>query len=94
MIFEEKRCPCGAAIIWASTAANKAMPVNAEIVPEGNVLLTVRPGREPLAAVLGPSALDVARYELRLSHFVTCPFAEKFRTKPPARGRKRREGQG
>src|SRR5438552_11851382 len=91
--FEVKHCPCGAEIIWASTKANKAMPVNAEVAEGGNVLLSERPHREPLAEVLEVTALDAHPGRLRLSHFATCRFAEQFRKTATVRRRKpAREG--
>lgn len=86
--FEQKHCPCGAAIIWASTKTNKAMPVDFEITENGNVYVSERPGREPLAEVMGASSLDAHPGQLRLSHFATCPKAERFR-KVARRGRPR-----
>lgn len=91
--FEVKRCMCGAQIIWASTDSNKSMPVNAEIAEDGNVWISERPHREPLATVLEVTARDAHRGLLRHSHFATCPFAEQFRKPKVAAKRKpRREG--
>ncbi len=66
---------CGAEIIWAHTASGKAIPLDAEPVPFGN--LVVVPGAD------GPRALSVnipgalgPRY---VSHFATCPNANQHR---------------
>ena len=76
------RCTsCNANIIWATTAATgKAMPVDVEPHPGGNVLLTERVGRSPLAEVVAPGQDSlIAGEPLRRSHFVTCPQADQHR---------------
>jgi hypothetical protein len=73
---------CGAAVIWTRTAAGgKPMPVDAEPVEGGNVLLSR--GRAgigtPTATVLAPGTpmpVGVIRYA---SHFATCPHANDHR---------------
>lgn len=69
---------CDAAIIWATTAGGKAMPVDAEPVEDGNVELASTNGhRGPVATVLtGPSLLGGP---LRKSHFATCKDADTWR---------------
>lgn len=39
---------CPASIVWAVTVNGKAIPVDAEPSPDGNVRLTARPGQAPL----------------------------------------------
>jgi hypothetical protein len=81
---------CGAAVIWTRTAAGKAMPVDAEPVDGGNVLLSRGPADVgiPTATVVGkrvqPSIFgdDSPRYT---SHFATCPHADTHRRPRHAR---------
>lgn len=81
------RCKsCGAEIIWAATSQGKAMPVDAEPNPDGNVLVTKRSGMVPLATVMGrDKAGDMAELladdlsSAHTSHFATCPHAAAHR---------------
>ena len=78
------RCStCGAPIRWAHTVNGKAMPVDAEPVPDGNVVYTGRPvTNDQCRTAPGvrvesqPPMFDDGepRYT---SHFATCPDAEK-----------------
>lgn len=73
---------CKAAVVWAATEADKAMPVDAEPREDGNIVLDfIDEQARPRARYLvdGQLSLDVgaARY---VSHFVTCPDAEAWRT--------------
>lgn len=61
---------CGAAILWALTDNGKRMPVNAEPVENGNLLL--------VADEDGPRAI-YATQGTHVSHFATCPYAENWR---------------
>jgi hypothetical protein len=75
--FEVVACrSCDARIIWARTTGDKAMPVNAEPSPDGNVEL-VRQGHRVIATVV--TAATLFGPALRNSHFVTCPEADKWR---------------
>lgn len=77
--FEIQACrSCDAPIVWANTAGQKLMPVDAEPTEEGNVELTPGSlGRGPTATVLtGPSLFGGPRYT---SHFATCPEADAWR---------------
>jgi hypothetical protein len=77
---------CGAEIVWAVTTEGRRMPVDAQPVDGGNLLLTPadhrRPAGEPTATVVGKRAQptlfgdDGPRY---VSHFVTCPDAARHR---------------
>lgn len=74
---------CGAAVVWAVTGTGKRLPLDAEPVDGGNVLLApAAPGQTPLATVVGkrgqPSIFgdDGPRYT---SHFATCPQADAHR---------------
>lgn len=68
---------CGARIFWAHTIAGKAMPIDADPVDTGNVLIDP----DGKAIVLGkpqhtPNLLGENRYT---SHFATCPDANQHR---------------
>lgn len=85
---------CRAPILWAITERGKAMPLDAEPDPAGNVILTgeVRRtdhGSAPVAVVLGNTSElfgdpDTTRY---MPHHASCPEAERFRR--PALKRRR-----
>jgi hypothetical protein len=79
--FERGSCrSCPASVIWASTVKGKAMPVDFEPDPDGNVQLTARPGRAPLAEFVGVGQGGLLDGEpLRHSHFTTCPNADQHR---------------
>ena len=62
---------CGDEIRWARTVAGKAMPLDLEPNPNGNVVL-----RDGVAVVLGPLERTIAEEEgetLRMPHHATCP---------------------
>lgn len=74
---------CAAPIRWAKTLNGKAIPLNAEPDPAGNIALkdTGDPNA-PLARVLAGADLFDARTagtELWLSHYATCPDGQKWR---------------
>lgn len=91
--FKLDRCrSCWAPVIWARTIRSRMM-VNPELVPDGNVVLSVDRG-EVLATVLGPKALaDLTTanptlgrpVRLRKSHFATCPKASEWRSRDAGR---------
>lgn len=65
-VLNESRCrACDAKILWARTAAGKLVPLDACPVAEGNMRREMPDGSE-------------LRY---LSHFATCPNADRFRRK-------------
>ena len=64
---------CGAPIMWAMTGRGKTMPVDAAPSDGGNVTLTLDGGT--LRAVVSAGDAGLAH----LSHFVSCPKAEKHR---------------
>jgi hypothetical protein len=67
---------CDAPIIWATTPTGKAMPIDAEPVEGGNVVIFDGP-EGPLAVVTHASqAPDKARYR---AHFASCPNASQHR---------------
>ncbi len=70
---------CNRPIIWAVTSNRRAIPVDAEPVKGGNVLLREQHGQpEPLAEVVRNPARLFGKTTWR-SHFASCPQAEKFR---------------
>lgn len=81
------RCrSCGAPIVWAVTEAHRRrMPVDAEPVDGGNVLLST--DDPPLAQVHAPGQAslfaDAANRPTYTSHFATCPQADQHRRNTP-----------
>jgi hypothetical protein len=71
---------CKAPIIWAITDNGRHMPVDIEPVGpnSGNVLLT-GPPRAPRAEVVRNPAKLFGKANVYRSHFVTCPYAERYR---------------
>lgn len=70
---------CDAPIIWAVSTHGKPMPVDAEPVEDGNVELSMQPGRyvSPVATVVtGPTLFPKPR---RKAHFATCEHGDKWR---------------
>lgn len=62
---------CDAIIVWVRTVAGKAMPLDRDPDPNGNVVL-----RDGVAVVLGPLERAIAEEEgelLRMPHHATCP---------------------
>src|SRR3972149_2281009 len=80
-----RRCrSCDAPIYWAQTVSSgKAMPVDAEPVPDGNVVL-LDCGGTVIARVLGRGETPPPGAVLRRAHHSTCPQADPWR-----RGRRR-----
>lgn len=81
---------CGAPIIWATTPAGAASPIDAYVNTEkGNVLLLAPKGMgQLLAIVLTKDALKKARetrMPLRLSHWATCPDRVEHRNRADER---------
>jgi len=78
------RCrSCGQPITWAETEGGERMPCDAHPVVGGNVRLVERPGRVPLARVVGDTVdmFDATDDGTRFyAHFVTCPQAAEWRT--------------
>jgi hypothetical protein len=87
-----KRCAsCDAPIFWArytkKDGSTVSLPIDAEPVQEGNIRLVDRSGGI-VAFILLPRELEAARAaaralktdpKLRVSHFSTCPNADKHR---------------
>lgn len=82
MTYPTQKCrSCPALVIWTQTENGNSMPVDAQPSPAGNVRLV-----EPADPREGPTAIVLRKFaplepgeQLRLSHFVTCPNAEKWR---------------
>lgn len=77
---------CYAEIRWAVTVNGKKIPIDARGDVGGNITLQERPGKPPIAVVLDaagnapmPSLQPSAEAPRYLSHFATCPDAEKYR---------------
>jgi hypothetical protein len=80
---------CGAAIEWAVTERGKRMPVDAEPVEDGTILLSHKVmGEPPVATVQSKAQIEQARSEaahlgqphrLFKSHFATCPQSNRWR---------------
>lgn len=85
-MHDPKQCrSCGAQIYWAKTEAGKSMPVDAEPVPDGNVILFDRRG-SVLALVLHRGEVPPPGAKLRQAHFRTCPNSADWRAAKRARG--------
>jgi hypothetical protein len=85
------RCDsCGAPVIRATTVnGREGTPIDAAPDAErGNLFLLWRPGNQPLALAVsslnakGREAVGREGVPLYLSHFATCPDAEKWRRRP------------
>lgn len=73
---------CHQPIVWAITNnAQKSIPVDAECVADGNVKLQYRSPVLPPTAEVVPKKHRLGRDDLRMSHFVTCPQADSWRTR-------------
>ena len=81
MAYDVKHCrSCGAAVIWCVTHNGKRMPVDAEPVEGGNLVLR-QEGEKVIAEYPGkghPSLFedDQPTY---VSHFATCKYADDWR---------------
>jgi hypothetical protein len=71
---------CYRPIIWAVTVRGKSMPVDAEPPTQGGNVDLVGHGTDarPLAKVLNTTQ-QFGRTGLRLSHFASCPNADRHR---------------
>jgi hypothetical protein len=78
-MHEPKKCrSCGAPIYWGRTEAGKAMPVDVEPTPDGNVILFDRRG-SVVALVLRRGEKAPPGAKLRKAHHATCPHAADWR---------------
>lgn len=67
---------CGGPILWARTAADKAMPVDAKSVPGGNITLALTD--EAVVAQVHPRGAPPGETTY-VSHFATCPQGRHWR---------------
>lgn len=75
------RCrSCGARVIFCTTERGKAMPVDAEPHPAGNITLIPRPDGGATAHVLQKHE-TAGGAALHRSHFSTCARADDWRRK-------------
>lgn len=65
---------CGAAIRWIKMASGKAMPVDAEPAPGGNIQVLPNGTGEVVSKDVAARSTN-----LHFSHFVTCPSAAAHR---------------
>ena len=69
---------CSHPIVWTFTAANtRRMPVDLRPVRNGNLLLSVDRSGDIISTVVEPHP-DKLRH---VAHFVTCPYANRYRKK-------------
>lgn len=73
---------CGAEIIWIKTARGKAMPIDEKPIPyyKGNNDRIITPDRKIVRCDLDGKTEDFIGFGY-ISHFATCPAAERFRRK-------------
>ena len=71
---------CGAEIVWIRTKLGKSMPVDEKPVPyyKGSKDKIVTEGGEVISCNLEGSSDEFLGFGY-ISHFVTCPKADKFR---------------
>jgi hypothetical protein len=69
---------CHRPIIWAVNEKTlKVMPLDADPAPTGNI--AIAGANKALRCRVIPPHLAYGRTDLRLSHFATCPHADKWR---------------
>lgn len=80
---------CEAPIIWTRTTRGELMPIDADPVPDGNVVLTGRQVESRTGGYVPESKVEAATITLfddgatrYLSHFATCPHAGEWRRAP------------
>ena len=79
------RCrSCRSPILWTVTGPDRRMPVDPAPSPDGNVDVDTSrytPSGAHPATVLGPLEVEAHDGPLYLSHFATCPDADKWRSR-------------
>lgn len=79
------RCAsCCAEIVWATTTKDKPIPLEPASTPNGNLAVyQVDGGGLRAVIVQGPrrDAMRACGQPLYLSHFVSCPHADEWRTR-------------
>lgn len=78
------RCrSCDQEMLWARTTKGKAMPLDPEPVPDGNVQIS-HDGHELTATILAKDRLEAARVagaRLYRPHHISCPQGSDWRRK-------------
>jgi len=68
---------CGRQIIWAATPKGRAIPLDPNPAPDGNLeLIEVDGTRYARSALSGSNLFDEPRY---VTHYATCPNADAHR---------------
>lgn len=77
---ECRAAECRRPIIWTVTSAGKSMPVDAEPVPDGTILVEEALGQLRSRVLSGPEReWSWVQGRKHTSHFATCPAASTFR---------------
>lgn len=80
-----KKCKCGRPMRWVVTKNGKAMPIDPDPVPNGNVVFAE--GSDTDALYVKPGQREFGDERPRyVSHFATCQYARDFRKRHPAPG--------
>ena len=79
------RCAsCRAEIVWATTTKDKPIPLEPASTPNGNLAVYQVDGGGLRAVIVQGPRRDAMRdcgQPLYLSHFVSCPHADEWRTR-------------
>lgn len=70
---------CGAPILWAQTVNDRRIPIDADPVDDGNLVLTYPSPGTALALVVDPAQTTLGDPPRYISHYVTCPDADSWR---------------
>ena len=70
---------CKAPVRWAATAAGRAIPLDPEPNPDGNLWLDARGVAHNIARLTDDEQAEIAGDPLYIAHFVTCPDAAQHR---------------
>jgi hypothetical protein len=78
---------CEAPIVWGKTRAGRAMPLDAEPDPAGNVVLLANGTAVVLTAdEAAERRLTFPEEVRRMPHHATCPQADEWRRRRPSDG--------
>lgn len=81
---------CKTPIVWTHTEKGKSMPVDAERAADGNIVLSMRGERWPVAVYQSKQDIETLKRQaatrgeellLYKSHFATCPNAAAHRSR-------------
>ena len=70
---------CGITITWVTTSNTKSMPIDAAPSADGRFVKTRVEGEKKFVRRLRESELEANTRPLYMSHFQTCPTADKHR---------------